>query len=83
MSHFSKEKLDRYLHQDVNFITRQKIKNHLSNCKECKLILEELQGDDKLLIDIRNLKKRATPEKALSSKSYTELSSILGKAKII
>ena len=78
MNHYQKEELDRYLHKDVNFVTRRKIKNHLNNCSVCSKILQQLVDDDNLLKDIRQSYKQNIPDNGIGQKTYTKLSSILG-----
>lgn len=82
MNHYSKEDLDRYLHKDVNFMTRQKIKKHLSGCVACTKTFNELKEDDNLLKEIRNSFQEANPIDSIDDKTYTNLSSILGKPQI-
>jgi DNA-directed RNA polymerase subunit RPC12/RpoP len=78
MNHYSKEELDRYLHKDVNFITKQKIKKHLFKCTECSKAFDELKEDDTLFDEIRSTYCEEISNTSIEQQTYTNLSTILG-----
>jgi hypothetical protein len=80
MKHYSKEELDQYVHKDVNFLLKRRIKSHLHGCSKCSKVLEELIEDDRLLNDIRSSVRDSTTE-SNSDKTYSNLSSIFGSGR--
>lgn len=53
MKHFSKPELDRYIHKDMNILSRFVLSVHLNKCDACYKLLEELRHDDEILVNIR------------------------------
>jgi anti-sigma factor RsiW len=54
MKHYSKEKLDRYRHQEMSALARISCAAHLKECDECAKLLLELEQDDTFVSELRD-----------------------------
>ena len=54
MSHYTKEELELFRHDQMSVLGRISCAAHLKNCPECAKLLAELDDEDRFVDDLRN-----------------------------
>jgi len=54
MTHYTKEELELYRHNEMSVLGRIACSAHLKNCPECEKLLRELEDEDRFVDDLRN-----------------------------
>ena len=54
MSHYTKEELELYRHNEMSVLGRIACSSHLKSCPECAKLLQELEDEDRFVDDLRN-----------------------------
>lgn len=54
MSHYTKEELELFRHDQMSVLGRISCAAHLKNCPECEKLLRELEDEDRFVEDLRS-----------------------------
>jgi len=54
MTHYTKEELELYRHNEMSVLGRIACASHLKSCPECEKLLHELEDEDRFVDDLRN-----------------------------